>query len=1139
MAPKLLFCLLLTVAFTLGHAQVVDDFSDGDITANPAWEGEPAFWQVSTAQELQSNGPSASEELYLVTASTTALNAEWQGTVRYTSGGPSTSNQVRIYLISDEDSLEGDVNGYYLQMGESGSNDAVELYRQDGGSDSLLIRGTDGTIGGGIDLRYRVQRDAAGAWTLELDTDGDDAWELQGTSLEATYTTSTWFGIWLKHSSTRNEDFFFDDIYVGPPIVDMEAPRALNLSVDGPDSLTVLFSERLAPGPAENLTNIVLQNGNLNPVASRLLAPDSTRLSLKFGSTFSQQTNYQLIISNQEDTLGNVASTPDTLDFFYFVPDEPEAGDVVIHEIFADPTPVIAMPDGEFVELYNRSNKTFSTAGWTFTNGTVVSSLPTMVMEPGDYFILAPLADTALWSSFGRVLGLSPWTALVNSGDDLGLRDAGGELLDSVQYRLDWYQDDMKAMGGWSLEMIDADNTDCPDIANWRASEATFAGTPGTANSLAGFVDVTPPVLLDATIIAPDTVRLCFDEPLDSVRASDPVFYRVSSIFSIIRAIPIGPSFSCVDLFLAEPIPEGVITEVSVSNLADCKGNVMQTGGVAFVLRSATPLSGDVIINEIFPDFSPVVGLPEAEFVEVLNRSKKAFDLRQWTFSDGGSPAEFGSFILGPNEYLILCDEDDTAAFSVFGKVLGVDGFPGLNNDSDALFLAGPDGTLIDQVTYDNSWYREDEKRGGGWTLERIDTADVRCSGAPNWRDSHAAIGGTPGKQNIVFGIVFDEEAPQLLNFGVGPVATSYILEFSENMISESVVPAAFDLESVGAPDNVALSADGQTVTITFSGQLTGGRTYTLGYDGLEDCFGNVAVGSVLVGLPEEALPGDILLNEILFNPYTGGNDFVEIINVSDKIIDLQTLGIGEGEVGSDTLFNADQLAETSTLLLPGAILCLTTDTSLQRITYLPPDDAQFLEMDGFPTYSDNEGVVVLFSVKDSINTVLDRFEYLDDYHFVTLADENGVSLERISVEVPTQDPANWHSAASTVNYATPGYANSQQVDLPEPPSAVSLVNNLISPDGDSQDDVLTIQYDFDFIGGNARVIVYDMEGRVVKRVAENTLLSNQSGFFTWDGSDERMGKAPIGAYVVMVEIVAPDGKREVYKLACAVVGGF
>jgi hypothetical protein len=254
----------------------------------------------------------------------------------------------------------------------------------------------------------------------------------------------------------------------------------------------------------------------------------------------------------------------------------------------------------------------------------------------------------------------------------------------------------------------------------------------------------------------------------------------------------------------------------------------------------------------------------------------------------------------------------------------------------------------------------------------------------------------------------------------------------------------------------------------------------------------------------------------------------VELYNNSDKIIDLSILQIGEIYEDTDSIFNADEVTYFPRLLLPGGYVALTTDRQFQLDTYLPLYPENIFEMGSFPSFDDSEGKCVIFS--DS-GVVLDRLDYLDDWQFPNLDDKNGVSLERHNFNRPTQDSSNWHSAASSVRYGTPGYQNSQVLDGGDQ-TEVWLFPLTFSPDLDGNDDVLSINYHFETSGWNARVTILDQQGRQVTRLQENTLLSTEQGTFTWDGINAAGAKADVGVYIVLFEATRPTtGEKRHYKL--------
>ncbi|MEL6672421.1 MAG: lamin tail domain-containing protein [Bacteroidota bacterium] len=1133
---KALRCLLPFFLLNLStlSAQLQDSFDDGDFTQNPSWQGETGRFLVVNGV-LESNGASQNDTIYLSTPYSLSGEAEWRLSLGYASG-PSSSNFTRFYLVADQGDLLGSLNGYFVQAGETGSNDSYDLFRQDGSSAVKIIDGVAGRAGSGISGEVRVLRTATGDWELYTDPESDGSFFLEGSTTDNTYAPGGYVGWLVRHSSSRAKDYSLDNVYAGPVIQDTLAPSLQQVNVLSANSLELIFSEALDKSTAENTANYQLDQGLGNPAQASLSGTASQVVQLNWTGSFQNQQSYQLGITGLTDEAGN--GFADTLGFQYLVADVALFQEVIFNELLPDPTPRVGLPEAEFVELYNRSQKVISLENWTLFNGSTTATLPAHFLLPGEYVVLVDASDVNLFSGINQVLGLNSWPALVNSGDELELKNASGELIDALSYTTSWYRDGSKDDGGYSLELINPDDLACPPIANWRASTAQAGGTPGATNAVFNpNPDISLPTVESIAVTGDNVLEVCFDKPMDPTEIIDPLVYLIDQGVGNPEEIEIiDANNQCVELIFLNVIQQGQVYQLSISGVSDCRGNVINATSVE-VVKGEIPEPGEVVINEIFPDYTPSQGLPEAEFVELYNPTSKVLELNGALLSDGGTPANLGLLNLNPGEYVILADEDDASAFASFGRVIAVDGLPGLNNDTDSLYLRRSDGILLDRVFYDQSWYRDAAKSSGGWTLERIDALAGPCNQAGNWIASTALLGGTPGQENSQIGTYSDTEAPVVTQVSL-PSANTLLLTFNEEM--EGILLEDISLYSgdqgLGTPLlAMAEQPHLRRVLLTFDQSFVQNQVYTLTVTGLKDCSGNDFSDEIPFGLAVSPEAGDVLINEILFNPYSGASDFVEIVNVSENILDLADMRIGEIFPETDSVFNSDPLAGISTILLPGQYVCLTADPAIQQQIYLPLPEARFQETEGFPSFDDAAGEVVIFR-NDGV--FLDRFAYLDDFHYATLADDNGVSLERISLKVPTQRADNWHSAASTVRYATPGYVNSQVAAEAAGESEVWLSKQTFSPNFDGVDDVLEINYDFDFNGANARIFIFDQQGRLVRTLLQNSLLGTEAGSFFWDGATDASTQAPIGMYVVVMEVTNDQtGEKMAYRRVGVLAG--
>jgi len=571
--------------------------------------------------------------------------------------------------------------------------------------------------------------------------------------------------------------------------------------------------------------------------------------------------------------------------------------------------------------------------------------------------------------------------------------------------------------------------------------------------------------------------------------------------------------------------------ELTINLLSDLAGNKLDTVVEFSFFELATPSEGEILITEIFADPTPSIGLPDAEYLEIYNNKTEALDLTNCTFSDGGTPAALPTAQIAASGYALLVKEGTEDLFAAYTNVIVVSGFPALNNGGDALELRNPSGELLDAVNYTDDFYRDSDKKDGGYALERIDFVS-NCPSENNWIASNDMSGGTPSAPNSVLGQNPDNAAPQILGAVISGANTVELTLSEEPTGTTDLTPANFTLQPASEqPTTVSINTTTHIITLTFSATLEASTVYNLEIATFEDCIGNSAANlTTQIVSTADAEKGDILINEILFNPRDEGVDFVEIYNRSDKYIDLSTLNLARY---TDERENIESISLTNQILYPYQYAAVSIDSNKVKNDYSAA--RKLIQISSLPPMSNGDGTVLLL---DNLGTLIDSVPYDEDQHFALLSDVNGVSLERINFEGESYNPSKWHSASASVGFATPGYQNSQFVDITASTSFLELLSKTFSPDADGYEDLLLLKYDFKSNGNVLNGYVYDLAGRLIHHPINNETLSTD-GTITWDGILENGTKIPVGNYILLLESFNLNGETSREKLAFSVLGNF
>jgi hypothetical protein len=459
------------------------------------------------------------------------------------------------------------------------------------------------------------------------------------------------------------------------------------------------------------------------------------------------------------------------------------------------------------------------------------------------------------------------------------------------------------------------------------------------------------------------------------------------------------------------------------------------------------------------------------EFLELKNTGATPLNLSGFYF-EGISYSFPPGTILGPGNFYILARSASAFSVRYPGVTVQGGIYSGkLDDGGEKIRLRSSDGNTIISVEYDDDppWPLSPDGLGYSLVLaEPFGDPDQ----PETWRASsqlHGSPGADDPAPSYNLGVVINEvlshtdppfeDAIELLNSGSAPVdisgwylsddfvrtnvASHYSLNKYRIPTNTVIAPGGFKvfyerdfrINNTGVP--FALTEFGETVYLsgaTAAGALNGyvvGASF--GASDLGVSFGRhrtsratdfAPLSRTTFGLDmpaslddfrsgagaANALPrvGPVVINEIMYNPTGGGSEFIELLSITNTVVNLSDWAIA----GANFIFPSGTVLPAHGLLL----LLKTNATSVAafRSAYSVPAEVPIFAHD---FVLENEGEALRLEKPNPEPLMpaieMERVRYNDKSPWPTEADGEGPSLERFSATEYGNDPINWRTVAA------------------------------------------------------------------------------------------------------------------------------
>ena len=538
--------------------------------------------------------------------------------------------------------------------------------------------------------------------------------------------------------------WIIDDFEFGEIREDTIPPTIVSVKGFDQHEMLVQFSESVDPVFSQFLLNYKLDG--VEPARVELKVDSLVRLF--FNQPLENGKEYGLQVAGIPDLEGNFLR--DTLlSFQFFDPTNISQKGLVINEIMPAPKGDLDLPNVEYVELFHAGGYDYRLKNLRWSNSRSEVVLDEFWIKPGEFLLLVPENQAVLMQEFGKVIPIKNWPTLLNSADQMALRNDQGIVIDQIEYSTSSWGGTVFSGGGHSLEIINPFYA-CDQSDLLQSSKDPLRGTPGKRNSVLDLSeDMIAPDFISWRFISPTQLELTFSETIyPDFSIGNFTFQPVVQIDSIIS--------DRSKIILKVNLEENLEYQLTFSGLRDCFGNSFQSLDPFLIVLPSQAKIGDLVINELL--FNPRTGDPK--FVELHNLTEKYLEIGAWKLANLDEPGKIDQvrafselgLVIPPGGYLAVTTESErlkrTYPRSFSGLFHSVISLPSYPVSGGKVVLLNENDQIVEAFGYDEDLHHPLLRDSKGVSLERI-SAESPANFKSNW---HSASGveeyATPGRKN-------------------------------------------------------------------------------------------------------------------------------------------------------------------------------------------------------------------------------------------------------------------------------------------------------------------------------------------------------------------------------------------------------